>query len=113
MNPLHVWIRVLEFLLHLGYKNDASVRKWRINKNSNESRIVEQRKTHIQSEIRSRMGLLVDVIKPYAGTTNDGNTARTALSDKYRHIFAEILGMESWLVDDLYSSWSSYPVSYQ
>lgn len=33
----------------------------------------------IQSEIRTKLGLLVNVVKPPAGTTNDGNTARTAM----------------------------------
>lgn len=103
LSPLHAWIRIFEFLLHLGYKNDSSVQKWRINKNTEESRIVEQRKKVIQNEIRSKMGLLVDVVRPNAGTTNDGNTARTALSDKYRHVFAEILGLESWLLDDFHN----------
>lgn len=53
-------------------------------------------------EIRNRIGLLVDVVKPNAGTTNDGNTARTALSDEYRDIFSEILGLDSWLLNGLY-----------
>ncbi|CAH2092645.1 unnamed protein product [Euphydryas editha] len=102
INPLHAWIRIFEFLLHLGYKNDPAVQKWRISKNTEESRIVQKRKERIQAEIRNKMGLLVDVVRPNAGTTNDGNTARTALSDKYRHMFADILGLESGLLDDFY-----------
>lgn len=49
------------------------------------------------------MSLLVDVVRPNAGTTNDGNTARSALSDEHRKTFAEILGVEMWLVDDLHT----------
>lgn len=44
INPLHAWIRIFEFLLHLGYKNYPLVKKWRISKGSNEFQIVEQRK---------------------------------------------------------------------
>lgn len=100
LSPLHAWIRVFEFLLHIGYKNDPAVRQWRIAKSSEAARITECRKKRIQDEIRQKIGLLVDVVRPNAGTTNDGNTARTAFSDKYRSTFAEILGVEQWLVDD-------------
>lgn len=75
---------------------------WRINKGSRESQIDEERKKRIQTEIRQRIGLLVDVVRPNSGTTNDGNSARTALSDKYRAIFTEILGLDAWLIDGLY-----------
>lgn len=101
--PLHAWIRVLEFLLHLGYKNDPLVRIWRIRKNTPEAEVVEQRKRTIQETIRQRLGLLVDVVKPNAGTTNDGNTARMALSDENRNLFGEILGLQQWLLDDLHT----------
>lgn len=57
----------------------------------------------IQAEIRSKLSLLVDVVKPNTGTTNDGNTARTAFSDKNRQTFAEILGIELWLVEDFHT----------
>lgn len=43
---------------------------------------------------------MVDVVKPNAGTTNDGNTVRIALSDKNRMVFSEILGLHQWLLDD-------------
>ncbi|CAH0407193.1 unnamed protein product [Chilo suppressalis] len=102
INPLHAWIRILEFLLHLSYKNDALVRKWRINKNSKESEIGERRKIQVQTDLRSKLGLLVDVVKSNSGTTNDGNTAKTALSDKNQAIFTDILGLEPWLVEGLH-----------
>lgn len=84
ISPLHSWIRALEFVLKLGYK--VEVKRWRITKKS-------------QDAIREKMGLLVDVVRPTSGTTNDGNTARTAFSDKNRGTFAEILGLEKWLLD--------------
>ncbi|CAG4930536.1 unnamed protein product [Colias eurytheme] len=48
LSPLHAWIRIFEFLLHLGYKNDHAVQKWRVAKKSPEYRIVEERKKKIQ-----------------------------------------------------------------
>ena len=48
------------------------------------------------------MGLLVDVVRPTSGTTNDGNTARTALSDGNRGNFAKILNIDQWLLDGLF-----------
>lgn len=100
ISPLHSWIRALEFVLKLGYK--VEVKKWRISQRSDEGALVEERKKNIQAQIREQMGLLVDVVRPNSGTTNDGNTARTAFSDKYRETFAKILNIEQWLIDDLY-----------
>jgi hypothetical protein len=103
LSPMHAFIRILEFLLYLGYKNDPAVHGvHRITKDSPASVIVAERKNRIQTEIRAKLGLLVDVIKPNAGTTNDGNTARKLLCDKNRSIFAEILEVEQWLLDDLH-----------
>lgn len=76
------------------------MQKWRVTKKSPEAVIVETRKNHIIAEIRNKMGLLVDVVRPNSGTTNDGNTART---DSNRKTFAVILGIEEWLVEDLHT----------
>lgn len=104
LSPMHAFIRVLEFLLRLSYKNDPAVHGvYRVRKESQESAIIAERKHRIQTEIRRRLGLLVDVVKPNAGTTNDGNTARKLLSDKNRDVFAEILGIDLWLLEDLHT----------
>lgn len=100
VSPLHFWIRALEFVLKLGYK--VKVKQWRIPQKSAEHKLVEDRKAKIQEEIRDKLGLLVDVVRPTSGTTNDGNTARTAFSDRNRATFADILDIEKWLLDDLY-----------
>lgn len=48
------------------------------------------------------MGLLLAFVKSGgSGTTNDGNSARRALSDSIRKRFVSILGLENWLLDDL------------
>lgn len=100
ISPLHAWIRALEFILKLGYK--VEVKRWRIAQNSPEGHLVEERKKKVQAEVREKMGLLVDVVRPTSGTTNDGNTAWTAFSDRYRATFAEILNIDKWLLDDIY-----------
>lgn len=100
INPLHAWIRVLEFLLKLGYK--CEVKKWRIKQSSQEGLAVQERKKRIQNAIRDKIGVLVDVVLPNSGTTNDGNTSRTVLADENRKTFADILGLELWLLDGLY-----------
>ncbi|CAG9794799.1 unnamed protein product [Diatraea saccharalis] len=101
ISPLHAWIRVLEFLLKLGYKSE--VKTWRIPQTSPEYQLLEQRKKYVQTQIRKQIGVLVDVVKPNSGTTNDGNAARTLLSDKYRQTFSEIINIEKWLLDDLHT----------
>ncbi|XP_041988246.1 uncharacterized protein LOC121739758 isoform X2 [Aricia agestis] len=63
---------------------------------------VEARKKHIQEEITSVLQLYVDEVKANGVLTNNWYTARTALSDKCRHKFADILGIEHWLVDGLH-----------
>lgn len=91
----------LEFLLRLGYK--VEVKKWRIAQKYNENNLVKERTKRIQEEIRRKIGVLVDVVRPNSGTTNDGNTVRTVLSEEYRHVFAQIIGIEKWLLDGLYT----------
>lgn len=60
--------------------------------------MVEERKKFIQLKSDKKW----DVVRPTSGITNDGNTARTALSDVYRGTFAEILNIEQWLLDELH-----------
>lgn len=103
MSPLHAYIRCLEFLLNLGYKNDPRVRQWRVTKSSSLGQITADRKKYIQQQIKDNLSLLVDVVRPHSGTTNDGNTARRVFeTEESRQIFANILGIEKWLVDDIH-----------
>lgn len=72
LSVLHGWIRMFEFLLHLGYK--LPIKKWQARLSDKE--IVAKNKARIQKEFRERCGLIVDMPKPGFGNTNDGNTAR-------------------------------------
>lgn len=57
----------------------------------------------IQQELWKKLSLRVDFPKPGgAGTSNDRNTARRAFSIENQVVFAEILGLELWLVQDLH-----------
>jgi len=103
LSPLHAWIRVLEFLLRLSYKNHPNVQKWRVS-DPDQKKIVEKTKQTIQKCLLEELNLRVDFVRPGgAGTSNDGNTARKALSDVHRKKFAEILGLEEWLLNDLHT----------
>lgn len=74
LSTLHAWIRFFECLLHVSYR--LEVKKWQV-RGEDQKTIVEARKRKVQSDFRSKMGLLVDVPKSGgSGTTNDGNTAR-------------------------------------
>lgn len=103
ISPLHAWIRFLEFCLHLGYRNVDGLRCWRV-QGTEKQAILDARKRNIVSTIKQEMGLLIDMPKQGgAGTTNDGNTARRVFSDKWRKRFAEIIGIEEWLVNGLHT----------
>lgn len=52
----------------------------------------EQAKKRIQDEFKSELGLLIDVVKQGAGTTNDGNTARRFFSNP--EITARVTGID-------------------
>ena len=92
LSILHARIRLFEALLHLSYK--LPVRKWRLS--GNEKEVVKQRKAQIQEEFKSRMGLLVDILKPGFGNTNDGNTSRRFFAEP--EVSAEITGVDYNLI---------------
>ena len=56
------------------------MQKWQL-RSEDEKAIVKQRKLEIQEELRTKMGLLVDVPKLGCGNTNDGNTSRRFFAD--------------------------------
>lgn len=74
LSPLHAKIRFMEFILHLGY--NMEFKEWSASVKSGNATTKEKTKHRIQDEFRDKMGLLVDIVKPGSGTTDDGNTAR-------------------------------------
>lgn len=94
LSPLHAWIRILELLLHISYKQD--LKSWQA-RGPQEQNIVKAKKTSLQMELFARLGLRVDY--PAAGgsgNSNDGNTARRAFANY--ELFSEILGIDKDLV---------------
>lgn len=92
--PLHAKIRTFECLLKISYR--LGVKKWQIRKNSEEYKLVDQRKRTIQAEFRKKMGLLVNIVKVGYGTTNDGNTARCFFDNPSES--ASITGLDETLI---------------
>ena len=67
---LHMWIRCMEYLFNI------SIRRQIDHRVSMTSVEFKQHKEHLQSLFRQRLQLDVFKVKPGAGNTNDGNTAR-------------------------------------
>lgn len=79
LSPLHSYIRLFEYFLHVSYRLEEKV--WQIRSQKAKENLLIW-KENIQAELRIKMGLIVD--KPKAGgsgTSNDGNTARKFFSN--------------------------------
>lgn len=74
------------------------IKKWRIQGEDKES--VAARKARIQAEFKEECGLLIDIVKQGAGTTNDGNTARRFFNDAITS--ARITGVNENLIEMFY-----------
>lgn len=96
ISVLHSWIRTFECVLHLAYK--LPIASWRVNKDNKFT--VEENKTRIQSEFKSRMSLIVDKPKPGFGNSNDGNVARKFFQNY--ETSANITGVNQELIRRLY-----------
>jgi len=97
LSPLHCWIRLIEFVLHAGYK--CQIRKWRI-LNEYDKRELARRESLIQDLFWKLLSLKVDQSKVGGfGSTNDGNTARRAFSEP--ETFSEITGIDLRLIKNL------------
>lgn len=93
LSSLHLWIRSFECLLHIAYR--LPLQCWQV-RGPERKVIFEQRKRHIQNELKNRMGLVVDKPKPGYGSTNDGNTARRFFSNP--QLASSITGIDANLI---------------
>lgn len=82
-----------EAVLHLAYK--LTVQKWQL-RGDEEKEKVKLRKLSIQSEFKSKMGLIVDVPKANFGNTNDGNTSRRFFEN--HELSAAITGIDATFI---------------
>lgn len=73
ISSLHYLINTFECCLHIGYRQN--IKTWQV-RGAEKQAVLDAEKKRIQSEFKSKMGLLVDVPKSGFATTNDGNTAR-------------------------------------
>lgn len=93
LSTLHCWIRFFECLLHISYR--LQLKTWQVRGEENKI-IFENTKKRIQTDFRSKMGLIVDKPKPGYGSTNDGNTARVFF--KNATLSAEITGLDKGII---------------
>lgn len=94
LQTLHAQIRLMEALLHIAYKLDT--KSWQARGDAAKN-MVKDKKTYLQNQLRSELGILVDFPKQGGGNTNDGNTARTFFKDPAKT--ARIIGIEQKLVE--------------
>lgn len=94
ISPLHLWIRVFEFLLHLAYRLPSKKSQVRGEKAKEE---LKERKLMLQKRFREKLGLRVDYpAVGGSGNTNSGPVARIAFSKP--DVLSEILELDADLV---------------
>lgn len=93
LSTLHLWIRSLEWMLHVSYR--ITVKKWQMR--GDLKNILAARKSIIQEQLFKRLGIRVDFpCSGGSGNSNSGPVARTAFSKP--DDFAEVLGLNIDLV---------------
>ena len=93
LSPLHSYIRFMECILHISYR--LKLKKWRVTGNGKE--ILNQEKSRIQSTLKEKLGLIIDVPADSGrGTSNDGNTARRFFEN--HEVIAEVTGIDNELL---------------
>ncbi|XP_066967697.1 uncharacterized protein [Macrobrachium rosenbergii] len=96
LSPLHAYIRFYECILLISYRLDF--KKWRAS--GDNRRKLEEEKKRVQRELRTELGLIVDIPCPGgSGTSNDGNSARRFF-DEYE-ISSRITRVDSTLLKRL------------
>lgn len=98
LSTLHAWIRCMEWILHIAFK--LPVQKWNVQLTEEGKKLVAKNRERIQTEIRCRVGVLVDCVKQGADNTNDGNTARRFFTNC--DVISEITGVSKQLIKNLY-----------
>lgn len=97
LSTLHLWIRFFECLLDISYR--LPFKKWQVRDNEHKKLFIYT-KRRIQTQFKSRLGLIVDKPKPGYGTSNDGNTARTFF--KNCDIASRITGIDKNLIKNFH-----------
>ena len=98
MAPLHLYINVMECVLHISYR--LSFKKWKIRKGSENEKIAEEKKKDIKEKLKKKIGIQIETPKHGFGNSHTGNMARTFF--KNHEITANITGFDKDLLKRLY-----------
>lgn len=93
LSSLHARIRCMECILHIAYRLDF--KQWQA-KGETLKQQLAIRKKNIQNQFRTELGLLVDMVKQGAGSSNDGNTSRRFFANS--EATAQITGVDEELI---------------
>ena len=86
----------MEYVLHLAYR--LPFKKWQARGTHKE--MLHREQSRIQAELRTRLGLLIDIPLPGgSGTSNDGNSSRTFF--KEAETVAEVTNIDLTLIQNL------------
>ena len=97
MPTLHSYIRSLEFLLELAYKQPfCDIKKSDLKKSQD---AMTRHKDFVKNEVRNKLGVTVDQVRPGYGNTNTGNVAKKCFMNP--HTFATCLGIDLELVQKM------------
>lgn len=92
LSTLHCWIRFMEYLLHISYNLDFK----KACAKGDDKILKIKRKEMIKKKLKSKLSLIVDVVKQGSGTTNTGNVARCFFAEA--ETVAEIIGLNKDLI---------------
>lgn len=97
ISPLHLFIRLYEFFLNLGYRGEYHAYRLTVI----EKQKVAERTQKIRDAMKMELGILVSVPLPGGkGNSNNGNAARKAFRNHTK--FAEIIGVDPELIRRVY-----------
>ena len=94
ISPLHMFIRALEYILHVAYR--LYIEKWRVEKENKPK--LKERKTEIQLKYKD-IGLKVDQVRQGSGTSNTGNVARLIFAKPA--LASKITGVDEGIITNL------------
>ena len=89
LSTLHCWIRLFEYVMHLG--NKTKIKKYQARSEEHKLSVIKQKK-EIENWFRSELSLVVDMPKHGYDSSNTGNTARREFENA--DTFADITGAE-------------------
>ena len=93
LSTLHALIRFMECILNISYRLDF--KKWSA-RSDQEKNLFKCRKEKVQTELKARLAISVDLPRQGSGTSNDGNTARKFFRNS--QIVAEVTGVDENLI---------------